>query len=120
MVVQVQVVRQVVVLTRSIYRRFSLPRERQLSEASDNFSENGLCGAFPIFMRDPSQMCGGIILLWPTLVPSLISSELNFNFGDVASQVPSTNQTCVSQLRESNGSEIRTELDKSDAKSLMV
>ena len=53
MVVQVQVVRQVVVLTRSIYRRFSLPRERQLSEASDNFSENGLCGAFPIIHERP-------------------------------------------------------------------
>ena len=52
------------------------------------------------FMRDPLQMCGGIIVVWPVLVPSLISSELNFNFGDVALPVPSTNQTCVSRLRE--------------------
>ena len=57
---------------------------------------DSLVSAFPILMRDPSQMCGGIIVLRPNLVPSLISSELNFNFGDVALPVPLTNQTCVS------------------------
>ena len=61
---------------------------------------DSVASAFPIFMRDPSQMCGETIALRPNLVPSLTSSGLNFNFGDVALPMPSTNQTCVSRLRE--------------------
>ena len=55
----------------------------------------------PLFMRDPSQMCGGIIVLYMAHSGALtyqFRAELQ-PFGDVASQVPWTNQTCVSRLR---------------------